>query len=201
MDDAESVLNWVGEKHLQRWGLEHEKTTAHFLRVVELFNNWSRHDDARVFLFRVLDALDKCELMGGDVAVPKSNPPQGGPSHAAESGKTAGVLEPEYIRRPFTDTDDSTRLEYISGLANALSATRDKAFEPLLLHLIEQCEKDPERLSSQILQTRCALVDLYQRLEDEEQMHHALEQAEKPRRQYCHPLLEKPGIFLKLASK
>jgi tetratricopeptide (TPR) repeat protein len=44
--------------------------------------------------------------------------------------------------------------------------------------LIEQCEKYPGKLDSQVLQTRCALVDLYQRLGDNEQVANALGKAQ-----------------------
>jgi hypothetical protein len=180
MDDADLVLNWMGQNHVERWGLDHQKTMTHFLHVAELFNSWSRNDDATTFLYRILDAWDK-HISTGARDNPTLNPE---PHRVAQPQviplqPTPRQSRPEDMTRAFAETDDPRRVDYQLGLANARVATNDETIEPLLLRLIEQCEKHPRKLASQILQARCALVDLYRRLGDDEQATSALWQAQK----------------------
>lgn len=39
MKDADTVLNWMCEKHFERWGIGHQKTMVHLLHVSDLYNN------------------------------------------------------------------------------------------------------------------------------------------------------------------
>ncbi|KAF8244241.1 hypothetical protein K440DRAFT_22746 [Wilcoxina mikolae CBS 423.85] len=174
MGDADLVLNWMGQKHVERWGFDHQKTTTHFLHVAELFTSWSRNDDAATLLYRVLDAWDKRDSTKLNpephrVAQPQVIPLQTTPRQS----------KPEDMTRAFTETDDPRRVDYQLGLANARVTTNDETVEPLLLRLIEQCEKYPTKLDSQILQARCALVDLYRRLGDDGRAARALRLAQK----------------------
>ncbi|KAH0541616.1 hypothetical protein FGG08_003906 [Glutinoglossum americanum] len=180
MNDADLVLNWMGENHVERWGPNHRKTQTHFLRVVDLFNSWSRSNDAMTFLYRVLDALDKHDSVGtrrnntSNFDSPLVAQAHVGPPHIA-----AQQPGPEYVASAVAGTDDPARVDYQLGLARSRTAAFDEAAEPLLLSLIEQCDKYPERLNSQILQARCALLDLYQRLGDDERVASGLDQAKE----------------------
>ncbi|KAF4625886.1 hypothetical protein G7Y89_g12275 [Cudoniella acicularis] len=57
MKDADAVLDWMTEKHIERFGDRCLETIEHLLHVVEMFRNWSRNEDAKAFLSRMLDVL------------------------------------------------------------------------------------------------------------------------------------------------
>lgn len=178
MDDADLVLDWMAEKHMERWGLDRHETMTHFLRVAELFNSWSRNDDAKTLLYRVIDALDNHISMGERDSAKLNPEPLRVAQPQAASPQTTRRSEPEDIARAFTETEDPVRVDYQLGLAIAHARAKGQAAEPLLLRLIEQCDKYPGKLDVQVLQARCALVDLYQRLGDSEQVANALEKAQ-----------------------
>jgi len=64
------------------------------------------------------------------------------------------------------------------GVATGYIKTNDKAAEPLLLVLIEKCEKHPEDLAVQALRCRSALLNLYYN-GDREKMNKALEESKE----------------------
>ncbi|KAI9851900.1 MAG: hypothetical protein M1824_002450 [Vezdaea acicularis] len=202
MDDADLVLNWMGEKHVERWGLDHQKTMTHFLRVAELFNSWSRNDEAIAFLYRVLDAWDKhISVSTSDNTTLNRKPPQVAQPQVASPQITVRQSEPRDMTRAFTETDNPTRVDYQLGLAKAHITTKDKTTEPLLLRLIEQCKKYPGKLNSQILQARCELVNLYQQLEDDEKVANALEQARKDLEMILESTVKKTEPLLEACVK
>ncbi|OCL02006.1 hypothetical protein AOQ84DRAFT_274378, partial [Glonium stellatum] len=170
MDDADKVLNWMSEKHMERWGMAHENTMRHSLRVAELLNEWNRTDDATSFLYRVFDAWDKGDYDDPDPS--RVNVSRQEPSRAATE-------RPETVdpTGAFTETDDPARVDYQLGLAEAQAIRNDESAEPLLIRLAEQCEKYPQKLSEQILQARNALVKLFKRRGDEEGVKIALRKA------------------------
>ena len=202
MNDADLVLNWMGEKHVERWGVDHEKTMTHLLYVADLFNSWSRSDEAVIFLYRVLDTWDKQfsidvrQSTSLNPRLPRFTQPKG-----VTPRRTAQQPELEDISRTFAETDDPVRVDYQLGLANARLTSGDGAAESILLRLIEQCERHPERLNSQILQARCTLVDLYRRLEDNENMANALGQAQKSLERILESTAKKSERLLKACTK
>lgn len=50
MQEASNLLDWMSEKHIERWGLRSKPTIDHVLRVVDLLNSWLRPQDALAFL-------------------------------------------------------------------------------------------------------------------------------------------------------
>ncbi len=42
MDNADRVLDWMSQNHVEHLGLRHQETIVHFFRIVELFNGWCR---------------------------------------------------------------------------------------------------------------------------------------------------------------
>lgn len=175
MDNADLVLNWIGEKHMDRWGREHVRSVMHYLKVAELFGSWSRHNDALVFLYRIQNIWDKSEPVDGisdilhDLELPRTTRFQGGSMREAAHG-----LGAEETSSTFAETDDPTRVNFQLSLANARITSGDPTAESLLLLLINQYEKYPERLGSQIMQAKCDLVGLYRRMEDQEKLAYAL---------------------------
>lgn len=179
MTEADLVLDRMGEKYTERWGLKHKETLMHFLRVVELFNCWSRTDDAVTLLYRVLDIYGR-HYFEGATNVTELNPPATGSQ--PQVPRVRGAVRPSRVDisiGAFTQTNDPTLVHYQLGLVNIHVKAKNEEAEPLLLRLIEQCEVYPERLAQEILQARCALVDLYQQLENDERIIVAVQQAQK----------------------
>ena len=112
--DADKVLNWMSEKHMERWGMAHENTLRHFLRVAELFSEWNRIDDATTFLYRVFDAWDK-----GDYDDP--DPPQVNGHRKEPSATATRKAKTVDMTRAFTETDDPARVNYQLGLAEVMN--------------------------------------------------------------------------------
>lgn len=190
MDDADKVLNWMSEKHMERWGMAHENTLTHFLRVAELFDQWNRTDDATTFLYRLLDALDKGEYN-------KPRPPRVNRNRKEPSGAAPTQPKTVDVTRAFAETDDPVRVDYQLGLVEAQAIRNDELVEPLLARLVEQSEKYPDKLSEQILQARIALVKLFKRREDEEGVRIALEKAEAALKTVLASALTKTERLLK----
>lgn len=65
-------------------------------------------------------------------------------------------------------TDDPSRVDYQLGLVNTRLESGDDVAEDTLLLLIDRCENYWQRMSCQILQARCKLIDLYKSQDDEE---------------------------------
>ena len=164
MGDADQVLNWIIEKHVGRWGVDHENTMEQFLLISRLYNGWSRNDEALSILYRVLDTSD--EQAWGNVdheiptplGVPRTmKPPRAVPRR---------IVQPQgsnQTSRAWAESDDPLRVDYQLGLVNTRLASGDDTAENTLLLLIDQCESHQQELSLQILRARCTLVNLYRR--------------------------------------
>lgn len=169
MDDADQVLNWMMEKHIERWGVGHGNTLKHLLQVAKLYNGWSRNDEALSVLYRVLDtwdeqvrgkAHDKASLNGGETR-------QMGPPGAVPR-TTVQYPESNPASRTWTPIDHPSRVDYQLGLENTRLESGDDGVEDTLLLLIDCCENDWQTMGVQLLQARCKLIDLYKGQEDEE---------------------------------
>ena len=164
MDDADQVLNWVIEKHIGRWGVNHENTMEQFLHISRLYNGWSRNDESLSILYRVLDTWD--EQAGGNGNY--GSPPRLGAPETMEPPKAVPrrnvqSLGSTQTSRAWEDTDDPLRVDYQLGLVHTRLASGDDTAENTLLLLIEQCESHQQKLSLQVLRARCSLVNLYRK--------------------------------------
>jgi tetratricopeptide (TPR) repeat protein len=178
MNDADLVLNWMGEEYMKRWGLEHDNTMNHFLNVAELLHNWSRPDDAITILYRVLDKLEtESSEDPGDTVGPNVNTATKGQPQVPLTQHTASQSQAEKATGSSTLENQRAFVDYHLGLANLHVRAKDETAEPLLLHLIEQCEAHPEILAEQALHSRCALVKLYRELGKHQQMDTVLDEA------------------------
>lgn len=201
MNEADLVLDRMGEKFTERWGLKHKETLMHFLRVVELFNCWSRADDAVTLLYRVLDVYEK-HYSGNSTATTGPNALSARDSqHQARRLRIAGgQSQVEYAFGAFAQTYDPALLQYQLGLADAHVKAKDEAAEPLLLRIIEQCEAYPEKLAQEILRARYALVDLYQQLENDQQKGVALARAQNAFWSIVNSTTEKTKSVLEIST-
>ena len=171
MKEADKVLGWLGGNYIRRWGLQHGKTISHLLRVIELLQFWERRDDAMLLLSRVLDSWDDMDSdLGPEVVAVGTNPVQG--------TELEGV-DPDVAGQIFRESSDKVEVDSQLRVVSLWLSLSAEGLEPILVRLIQQCEKYPEKLMVQALQARCSLARLYLRLEQQDSATSELGMAQK----------------------
>jgi tetratricopeptide (TPR) repeat protein len=178
MNDADSVLDWVTEKHAERFGKGGSKTVEHILHIVEMFRNWNRNDDA--LLSRIIDVLGE---EGEDTDNEATHPPSSNSNSASALPDMSSARTNPRQRRTSGDTTGALDcavqpvvIDLQLGIAAGYIKTNDKEAEPFLLRLIEKCEAHPEDFSMQILRCKSALLALYHE-DDRNKFNTALDQS------------------------
>ncbi len=198
MDDADQVLNWIIEKYVGRWGINHKNTMEQFLHISRLYNGWSRNDEALSILYRVLETWDEQAWGNMNDETPiRLGVPRTQKSPRAASRRNVQPLGSNQTSRAWAETDDRLRVDYHLGLVNTRLASGDDTAENALLLLIHQCESNQQKLSLQILRARCTLVDLYRRQGYDEKGSLALEKAREAVDKALTPNIEKTEDLLK----
>jgi tetratricopeptide (TPR) repeat protein len=165
MQEANNVLDWMSERHVERWGVKSKPTIDHVLRVVDLLNSWLRPQDAHAFLEKAKDDLCQPDPRAcGRGGQNSSNLPYNG-NAAYQLGSTASSAfrttpPPEnsgtgIVVNPSSTVDCQLRSAETRVKAN------DELVEPLLLSIIAQCKLNPDNLAAQNLRARAALIELY----------------------------------------
>ena len=172
MDDADAVLGWMCDKHIERWGINHKKTVDHLLYILELFNRWSRVDDAITLITRAFEAFensDQPQCATGTRSIQTSN--------SWTQSMTNLLRRPlnTSATRAFDVTDDPVTMTYQIGLAKT---AQDEAEKSVLLGLISQCNLHLDKLAAQLFEAWHALITLYQKLHQPEDVVEALRKAE-----------------------
>jgi hypothetical protein len=162
MEDADRILDWMGEKHLERWGIDHKNVRGHFVKVADMLQSWSREDDAVSMLSRAADCYEK------SVKSPQSNieAPRLYQDHHVYPPRDDLRLPPIWGRSLFAgeDGDNEIRMDYQVRIAITRANAKDVEAEKALLSLCEQCERYPAKLGMQILEARKGLVEFYKKL-------------------------------------
>ena len=156
MKEADKVLDWFGGNYIRRWGLNHEKTISHLLRVIELLQAWERHDDAMLLLRRVLDSWDDLDSDVGPNIVSVG-------TAVVQDTELEGI-DPDITNHIFQESSDKLEVDSQLRVVSLWLSTSAEGLEPVLVRLIQQCEKYPETLGVQSLQARCSLARLYLKL-------------------------------------
>jgi len=178
MKDADTVLDWITEKHIERFGNTAQETIEHHLRVVDMFCNWSRNKDAEAFLCRIIDVL-QIDIRGEKVTLLRSSSSDSAFDNNEDQTRiNLHQRQSPSAPMPTSDSSEPVVIDHQLRLATGYIKTNDKAAKTLLLSLIEKCEKHPERLASQILQCRSALLGLYH-TDDREKMNETLDQSKE----------------------
>jgi tetratricopeptide (TPR) repeat protein len=180
MKDADAVLDWMTETHAKCFGKRGLQTMQHILHIVELFCNWNRNEDAKAFLSRIIDVVEEED---GDTENDLRSLLNSGSASAMLDMSRIEVIpgQPQNSRDPaLTINRDSepVAIDLQLGVAAGYVKTNDKAAEPFLLRLIEQCEKHPKDLAVQTLRCRNALLELYHK-NNREKMNEALDQSKQ----------------------
>jgi len=103
MNEADKVLDWLGGNYIRRWGLNHEKTISHLLRVIELLQAWERLDDAMLLLRRILDSWDDLDSDEGPKIVSVG-------TAAVQDTELEGV-DPDVTNHIFQESSDKIEVD------------------------------------------------------------------------------------------
>lgn len=151
MDQVDKVLSWLTSVIIERWGLRHQKTLSHFLRIVELLRSWNRHEHARVIIYKLLDNWHEIED-GEPFDIPSSNP-----GVIMEASGNLGDVQDSI----FEESSDASQVDVQLHVANLWLSSGVDGMDIILPRLISQCEKYPKELLVQTIQARCSLTQLH----------------------------------------
>ncbi|KAJ4299753.1 hypothetical protein N0V90_004999 [Kalmusia sp. IMI 367209] len=179
MQDADTVLDWLNQSHLEDFGLNHTRTLDHILNVCDMFRNWGRPEQAADLLQQVLREADK-EPARPDSTYPlTANTSQY--TNETNSQETANFHGEEHNLRFSMPSEGpvapSTLQTRISQLTRGSEVGEDT--EAVLLRLIKHCEQYPDKLLVHSLLCYPILLSLYEDSDDVVKKSVALEQAEK----------------------
>ncbi|CZR60682.1 uncharacterized protein PAC_10578 [Phialocephala subalpina] len=199
MKDADAVLDHMTAKHIERFGAGGPETIDHLLYVVEMFYNWSRNEEAKEFLSRILSASMGEPRDNEDEATYAQSSNATAASRMADNAQTGtNSQQPRRFGDPMCNADSELEpviIDHELGVATRIIATNAKEAEPLLLRLISKCEKHPEDLAVQILRCRSALLYLYHKV-DREKMNEALDQSKEAFRKIMNSERPKTQVLL-----
>ena len=170
MSKAIAVIDWMCDKHIEQWGIDHKNTVDHVIRVIDMLRSWSHTEDAITLAYQLLDASERSD----DNTAPATH------CHR----KTLSVMTSERRSRivdtinAFDLTDEPGLIDNQIGIAMAHIETRDEVGESLVLSLISHCKQHPQKLAVQLLRTRSVLAKLYLTEGKTGKLEDVLEQAE-----------------------
>lgn len=149
MDDADTVLDWMTSKHIEKWGGGHEKTLIHHTRLVKLLRQWGRTECAEVVLFKLMDDTNDLDDISNGVMLAGSR----GQDRSLLHQGTQQHVEPflHVAQNPAAVTHQLNLVE----LAPSVS---EDGFAGFLALLIEQCDARPDLLGPQGIKARCMLA-------------------------------------------
>ncbi|KAK8131405.1 hypothetical protein PG984_007843 [Apiospora sp. TS-2023a] len=140
VEEADSVLNWVGAQIAHRFGLHSTHTVKHFIRVVNLLRSWLRTEAADLMVWRLADILDNENSSVADI--PKI--------HGSGLGTyLVKSLDDSDIEAMFSPPRDLTQVDTHLRLVELLLATRSEekhALERVLQSDISFLHQDNTRV-------------------------------------------------------
>jgi tetratricopeptide (TPR) repeat protein len=179
MQDADTVLDWLNQAHLEDFGLSHARTLDHILNVCDMFQNWGRPEQAAELLQRVFHETVKEPPAPDSTYRLTANTSQHATRTSAQ--ETENVHEHEHDPRfsiPLEGpVEPSTLQAQISQLHRGSRA--GEGAEAVLLRLIKHCEQYPDTLLVHSLLCYSILLDHYEDRDDVVKQTNALEKAEQ----------------------
>ncbi|KAF3036224.1 hypothetical protein E8E12_007885 [Didymella heteroderae] len=179
MQDADTVLDWLNQAHLDDFGLGHARTLDHILSVCDMFRNWGRPEQAADLLQQVLREADK-DPAGPDT----THPPTIDHTQRMEgtSAQRTTNLHPQEHDIPFSVPSDgpvapSALRAQISQLTRGSETNQDA--EAVLIRLMRHCEQYPDELLMYSLLCYPILLDYYEDRDDVVKKSDALDHAEQ----------------------
>ncbi|KAF4633931.1 hypothetical protein G7Y89_g4185 [Cudoniella acicularis] len=147
MDEADKILEWMSEKHMETWDIRHKNIRAHMVQVADFYD-----------LSSIYSSVRPSNVSGGQFSR----------QHQDVDSMRDEYRLPPIGKRAFAlnnDDGDAVHMDYQVRLAIMRAKAEDDEAENLLLRLLERCERYPEKLAVQILEARTSLVELYNTLE------------------------------------
>ncbi len=177
MSDADAVLNWMGQKHIERWGIEDEKTISHVVYAADMLCRWSRPEDAVTLIYGAMEIYEKivgcakaCELID---LFDRTDSRQ----HQLTLNDSVR-LQNRFDYGNSTQTEEERQIQYQLCLAKAYTKAEDKIAESLLTGLITQCSNRSKTLTVQAFDARYSLLDYYSRVNRRDKLDVALAEAQ-----------------------
>src|SRR5450432_1061761 len=140
MDDADNVIDWMGDKHMERWPIGHKQIRAHLIRIADMLHSWSRVDDAISILSRAANIYEKSfQPQSADFSM-FENLQAHAQSQSTRDEHRKSVYFGGGVPPQQGDEDKSIRMDYEIILATARARAEEDDAEALLLSLLGQCE-------------------------------------------------------------
>jgi tetratricopeptide (TPR) repeat protein len=179
MQDADTVLDWLTQAHLEDFGLYSTRTLDHIVNICEMFRNWGRPGDSAEFLQQVLHELGKGQPQPNSAQPSTATAGRPTLSTSAENTATAGEQEqaPHFSISFECPTEPSLLQAQIRQVTSGSQA--GEGAETVLLRLIRHCEHFADKLIAHSLLCYSALLDHYEDVEDVVKKSDALNQAEQ----------------------
>ncbi|KAH7160975.1 hypothetical protein EDB81DRAFT_783701, partial [Dactylonectria macrodidyma] len=157
MEDAKKVLQWALDSHVNKWSLDHPRTIAHLMQVVELHHSWSKNEIAVDLIREIFGPLTRCSekeepraiVADDDGDVNSENDPQ---TQGGGSRDDSG----------FNDQNETIVDSYLH-LEGVWLEFHSPTTEQLLNYLITQCERHPQHLTIHALKARLMLLKLHEK--------------------------------------
>ncbi len=155
MEEANRVLDWLGQNLIKKHGLHHVSSINHYVKVVDLLRAWSRDEDAKLLLFRIAHAWNN------DDGTAESHSQLRIPGAASGFAMPADQEMLDYCTL-FGKPSDADDVEIQLQLARALMSSRSHPYmdmEPILNTLIAYSEAN--ELLTQTINARCCLAKYF----------------------------------------
>lgn len=143
--DTDDIFNWMTNKHLAKFGLDHPKTVAHVLRIISLLRLWLRHGDAESLTYRLLGSQkdpEEYHLLLQNITRPNT-------------------VSKEFIGDLLASGDVDrlgATLDVLQGLA--IDSDNHKFLQDLLHQIIETCDGCQQTHGKPAIQSRCILAEI-----------------------------------------
>ncbi|KAK8097412.1 hypothetical protein PG984_016551 [Apiospora sp. TS-2023a] len=149
MNDADTVLDWMTAKHIEKWGGGHEKTLTHHTRLIKLLHQWGRAERAEVILFKLMDDTNDLDDIRNGVVLAGS--PRRDRSMLQQGDQQHGVHFFHPAQDPATVTHQLNLMEMTPSIS-------DDGLTGFLTLLIEHWDARPDELGLQGIKAKSMLA-------------------------------------------
>jgi tetratricopeptide (TPR) repeat protein len=190
MREAELILDWLIEAHVEDYGPSHEKTINQLLSVVQFYQDWHQPDEAAALLERLhLDREKRqhckedhdrtVEQTDRQVATPEEIPPNTdeAPALSITSTVVESVVESDVSIPSDRAIDPASINAYLRNVQNTPESD-DHAVE-IMNELLKHCNEFSKQLLCHSLLIHAALIAHHDRFMDVSRRDEATDEAEK----------------------
>ncbi|KAE9362678.1 hypothetical protein N431DRAFT_433670 [Stipitochalara longipes BDJ] len=175
MNEADKVLDWLSEKHVERWGVGHKKTRAHLIAVADMVFRWGRIEDSMTLVLRAAENYEELVQASSSDEISSRGP--------QKIYRQNEIARDELKLPPLNGgtlamygDKDPVRMDYQMRVAITRAGAQERGSDALLVRLLKQAERQPEKLAVPILEARSALLKLYSSSDEYSKYEQALDQ-------------------------